>query len=137
MKFELTNNTKADKTFKKPRSYASIFVPSEGSVIVEGNKSDFEYYRKLKFRVRSIIEKVGVTKEVITKVPTEVPTEVITEVPTSIVDDHNLSPDAVYSFGFLTRDRAVKVLKKRKVKFGKYDSATKLKNLVIETNPMG
>ena len=50
-------------------------------------------------------------------------------------DDEELSGESSYTFKFLTRDRAITVLKNRGVEFSQKDSATELKKLVLKTNP--
>jgi hypothetical protein len=56
--------------------------------------------------------------------------------PTIIVNDENLSADAYYNEDWLTKKKAITILTNRGIEFSADDSATNLKALVMDSNPM-
>jgi hypothetical protein len=56
--------------------------------------------------------------------------------PTILVNDENLSADAYYNEDWLTKKKAITILTNRGIEFSADDSATNLKALVMDSNPM-
>jgi hypothetical protein len=53
-----------------------------------------------------------------------------------LIDDPNLSPDAIYTNDFLTKKISIKILDARGINFDHNSNAEPLKRLVLETNPV-
>ncbi len=133
MLFTLTNRGQVEKTFQVSGSYKRITLLPGKSVTIEGKEKDYEYYRGRGLKV--------VTQSSAMPPKTVVKEEVKEEVKEDFfgnekkVDDEDLSADAIYSFDFLTKKKAIAVLEARGINFEDDLNATELKNLVIESNP--
>ncbi len=152
MKFILTNRKQTEYTFQVAGSYKRVTLLAGESVTLEGKKKDYDYYRSRGLKV--VTDSSGVKEKVVTvKEPVTIEPEpeltvddiditvhqddspVVDEFDNLLTDDDNLSAESVYTFDFLTKNKAIAVLKARNIDFDDTLSAKELKDLVIESNP--
>lgn len=83
---------------------------------------------------KSFIESVNLRGEKVYEEPSTLESDF--EKKESLKDDENLSAEAVYTYDFLTKKKALEILEKRGIPFDQFAAAADLKNMVINSNPL-